>query len=124
MGIFIELTSSTHPLWATPSNPPPSPLLTSIFQDIPQARGNHTETPPLNFSALERQVARSRVARYDGSLTTPPCAEGIKWHVVEDPIFVDVGTYRRVKKVIGFNSRYTQNVPGAENLLSLAGKGL
>uniref|UniRef100_L2GBZ8 Carbonic anhydrase n=1 Tax=Colletotrichum fructicola (strain Nara gc5) TaxID=1213859 RepID=L2GBZ8_COLFN len=54
---------------------------------------------------------------YSGSLTTPPCTEGIAWNVVAEPLTVDDVTFRAAKRVMKFNSRYTQNVPGQKNLL-------
>ena len=62
-------------------------------------------------------MGRSEVYQYDGSLTTPPCTEGVHWSVVRDPVFVSAGEFGTAKGVLGFNARYTQNVPGEQNLL-------
>jgi carbonic anhydrase len=55
--------------------------------------------------------------RYSGSLTTPPCHEGIAWNLSCRPLTVSVETYQRVKDVVKFNARFTQNTPGEINLL-------
>jgi carbonic anhydrase len=53
-------------------------------------------------------------------LTTPPCTEGITWSVVLQPLYIDPNTYNRVKKIMGYNARYTQNALGDINLLDSA----
>ena len=97
-------------------------LLSSIFSNINSVSspGSTGKTGPLNFALLENHLKNSQVFQYDGSLTTPPCSQGVKWNVVKNPIYVDVATYRAAKGVMGFNSRFTQNQPGQQNLIEYA----
>lgn len=49
-----------------------------------------------------------RVYRYTGSLTTPPCSEGVKWLLMEAPITVSVAQVQAVQKLFPHNSRPVQ----------------
>ncbi|KAF2007533.1 carbonic anhydrase [Amniculicola lignicola CBS 123094] len=58
--------------------------------------------------------------QYVGSLTTPPCAEDITFLIASKPLAIDVDTYIAMKKIIKFNSRYTQNdLAAAENIITV-----
>ncbi|KAL0931549.1 carbonic anhydrase [Colletotrichum truncatum] len=110
VGFLIELGEKTDP------------LLAAVFKNANKARevGQHAPTGPLDFSGLSRHLSRSTVYQYSGSLTTPPCTESIAWNVVGTPITIDLATYKTVKSILKFNSRYTQNTPGEMNLLENA----
>ena len=61
--------------------------LDAVFANLPKARGDKSEpaaAPAVDASAL-LPADRSHFA-YDGSLTTPPCTEGIRWRVMRQPI--------------------------------------
>ena len=45
------------------------------------------------------------VYRYMGSLTTPPCSEGVNWHVLQDPITASAGQIAAFEKLMGDNAR-------------------
>ena len=46
--------------------------------------------------------------RFDGSLTTPPCSEGVKWFVMKKPVSISDGQLKQIQDVIGKNNRPLQ----------------
>ena len=49
---------------------------------------------------------------YMGSLTEPPCTEGVEWFVLTEPLEVDVSYIRRLARVVGSNARPVQPLNG------------
>ena len=47
-----------------------------------------------------------------GSLTTPPCTEGVQWVLLRNPVFVAPADVARIKALEGANFRPTQPVNG------------
>jgi hypothetical protein len=84
--------------------------------------GPPTYLPSINLSILGPSFAKPKkgLFTYTGSLTTPPCTEGVT-HII--PVVerypMTVGQFNAFKSIIKFNSRYTQNTLGVENLLQL-----
>ncbi len=45
---------------------------------------------------------------YQGSLTTPPCSEGVNWFVMQKPISISARAIKKFYSIIGNNSRPVQ----------------
>ncbi|KAG0641808.1 alpha carbonic anhydrase [Tuber brumale] len=76
----------------------------------------------VQMHSINNIVDNSRIRSYPGSLTTPPCSEEVSWYVVEEPLGITVKQLNKMKKIMKFNSRVTQNDyanPPRENLLAL-----
>jgi carbonic anhydrase len=97
-------------------------LLTSVTEKIAaiSSPGSVTETGALDFTPLVDVISKQALHTYEGSLTTPPCAEGLKFFVTSQQLPLDVATFNKIKAVVGFNARFTQNSVGADNLLTLS----
>jgi hypothetical protein len=97
-------------------------ILTSVTEKIAviSSPGSVTETGALDFAPLVDVISKQALHTYEGSLTTPPCAEGLKFFVTSQQLPLDVATFNKIKAVVGFNARFTQNNVGAENLLALS----
>ncbi|KAF2709747.1 carbonic anhydrase [Pleomassaria siparia CBS 279.74] len=84
--------------------------------------GTKTEIESLDFASVIEHVQTTGLFQYNGSLTTPPCAEGITFLIAKQPLDIDVATYNEIKSIVKFNSRYSQNKLGEANLIDVASK--
>ncbi|MCX7946152.1 MAG: carbonic anhydrase family protein [Hydrogenophilus sp.] len=46
--------------------------------------------------------------RYSGSLTTPPCSEGVRWYVMQEPVMAGEGQLQTMRAILGENARPLQ----------------
>jgi carbonic anhydrase len=53
-----------------------------------------------------------RTFRYDGSLTTPPGTEGVRWVLIKQPVTMSPGQLASLRRVLGGNNRPTQKLHG------------
>ncbi|KAF1913629.1 alpha carbonic anhydrase [Ampelomyces quisqualis] len=82
--------------------------------------GSKTTLPSgIDFRDVEARIAESDVLQYTGSLTTPPCAEGVTFMIVRDPLHVSVADFNAIKAVVKFNARFIQNSLGTVNMLEV-----
>ncbi|KAI0124685.1 alpha carbonic anhydrase [Xylariales sp. AK1849] len=103
-----------------------SVLLETLFQSVEEiaAPGAKVTSQPLIFSELVETLRSSSFQAYSGSLTTPPCKEGVNWMIATQKLKVSATTIARVAKVVGFNSRFPQNLLGHPNILSYAANSI
>jgi len=96
-------------------------LFDTLVPSLPQIQtaGTVTNTGAIDFAPVAQHITTTPLLTYQGSLTTPPCAEGLTFLVTQQPLPINVATYNAIKKTIKFNARYTQNPPGDNNILAL-----
>ncbi len=84
-----------------------SGALAPIFASLPEIENSKEELEEA-FDPLSFLPDSKKHYRYLGSLTTPPCTEGVKWVVMSEPVTVSDEDMAQFAARISFNARYTQ----------------
>ena len=66
------------------------------------ARGSKSPAEPVDFNELIPE--RDSYFVYNGSLTTPPCSEGVRWIVIKRPIAASAEQIELLHDVVGRNT--------------------
>ena len=84
--------------------------LKNIFANLPTEEGKSDLANAVNVNDI--LPASLKYYGFNGSLTTPPCSEGVAWHVVEKPIELSKGQIAAFKKIFKSNARPVQPLNG------------
>lgn len=85
-----------------------NPLLASLLPLIPaRADGDHT-LPGKTVDARGLLPASHGYYRYQGSLTAPPCTEGVDWIVMKQPLELSTAQLARYRQRFADNARAVQ----------------
>jgi len=94
VGVFIE-------------QGPPNPALDMLVTGRPTAEGDAAATQ-LTLDPTELLPADHSYYAYAGSLTTPPCSEGVRWNVLRQPITASAAQIAALQEVLGHSARHPQ----------------
>jgi carbonic anhydrase len=90
--------------------------LRPLVDNLPEKTGAKQSVGGVQIDADDLLPTQAQHYTYEGSLTTPPCTEGVKWLVVDRPIQASAEQLRRLMSVIGVSNRPVQPL-GARELL-------
>ncbi len=93
------------------------PLLSKLVSQIPAEAGPAMAKDDVRINASEFLPADLTSFRYAGSLTTPPCSEGVGWIVLRSPIEASQAQVDGFKAAISGNNRPLQELHGREILV-------
>lgn len=90
---------------------PAHPLIQTVWNNLPLERGEEIGgTTQIDLTAL---LPKSRgYYTYMGSLTTPPCSEGVLWMVMKEPVMVSTEQIAIFSRLYPMNARPLQPLSG------------
>ncbi|KAK9761736.1 hypothetical protein K7432_013145, partial [Basidiobolus ranarum] len=78
-------------------------------RNIPTVAGQSAVIGSLDFQSLFNEIGNvDEYWAYEGSLTTPPCTEGVRWAVARNVAQLSWRQLDTLRQVIKFNARFVQ----------------
>lgn len=91
-------------------------LLHSLWQNLPEGKGRTKTASAVVINAIDILPTDRAYYTFSGSLTTPPCSEGVTWYVMKTPITLSQEQLATFKHLYPLNARPTQPANGREIL--------
>ena len=82
-----------------------------IFEHLPR-NGEQVTVNGLSLDASTLLPAKKGYYSFDGSLTTPPCSEGVQWMVLKEPVKLGAGQIKAFRQLYSANARPLQPLNG------------
>ena len=83
--------------------------LQEIWNHLPGHKAAPAKIANVAINPRDLLPTERKYIRYMGSLTTPPCSEGVNWYVMQQPVTVGIGQIQAVTNIMGWNARPTQD---------------
>lgn len=112
VGVFLE---------ASPQGAEENPAFRLLWAHLPPEPGPPRAVPGVTFDPAELLPGSRAYWRYDGSLTTPPCTEGVKWFLLQEPVRLSQEQIDRFTRLYDNNYRPLQPLNDRQFLSSAGG---
>ena len=81
-----------------------SRTLVKLQQQLPMNAGELKQLAANALRNLEKKQKVANYYRYKGSLTTPPCTEGVRWFIMNKPLKISKQHYQSFRQAIKHNN--------------------
>lgn len=95
LGVFFIVAEKNSPL-------------DSFWKHLPEKVNEPTKLAEIKVNAKDLLPENLKYFFYSGSLTTPPCSEGVRWNVLNQPLPVTESQLNSFNALVGDNARPTQ----------------
>lgn len=87
-----------------------NPEIDKIWNHVPQAKNEEVDAGTIDLAAL--LPSKKTYYHYTGSLTTPPCTEGVSWNVMNTPVTLSKEQILSFRALYSINNRPIQPLNG------------
>ena len=87
-------------------------MIEKVWTYMPLDVNDRVRMPQDMLNLNELLPSDQRYYQFIGSLTTPPCTEGVLWMVMKTPVSIGRGQYRLFTQLYPMNARPVQPVNG------------
>lgn len=91
-----------------------NPTVQKIWDNLPKEKDKENEVTGVSINAADLLPVDHNYYNFDGSLTTPPCSEGVMWFVMKTPIEMSAAQIAAFAKLYPMNARPIQSTDGRE----------
>jgi carbonic anhydrase len=91
-----------------------NPFLETIWPSVPAEADHEVDVPGASVDVADLMPERSGFLYYEGSLTTPPCSEGVRWFVMDATGTVSKEQVARFLALVHENARPVQPLGGRQ----------
>lgn len=85
-----------------------------IWPQIPKAAGPEREAAGVEINVRDLLPSNLSYYTYQGSLTTPPCTEGVTWFILKNPVTLSANQIRTFSQMFPSNARPVQPLGARE----------
>jgi carbonic anhydrase len=89
----------------------PQPVIQTVWNNLPLEKGD-TSVPSIVLDPNDLLPQKREYYTYMGSLTTPPCTEGVLWMVMKEPLQASPAQMALFSRLYPFNARPVQASSG------------
>jgi carbonic anhydrase len=89
-----------------------NPFLRSLWANLPAQKEKEMVVDKVTLNAAGLLPKSRAYYTFPGSLTTPPCSEGVTWFVLTAPVDLSAAQVARFDKIYSNNARPTQPLNG------------
>ena len=95
-----------------------NPLIDTLWTNIPAEKEKAQDVPSVSVQAQDLLPRNRGYFTFAGSLTTPPCSEGVTWYVMKSHTSISPEQVAAFAKIYPMNERPIQPVNGRKILQS------
>ncbi|MDR7271411.1 carbonic anhydrase [Pelomonas saccharophila] len=88
----------------------PNAAFKAVFDNLPTQPNADAPATPAGLSLDLAALLPAKLSYYsfDGSLTTPPCSEGVSWMVLREPVELSPAQIKQFRRIFAHNARPLQ----------------